>query len=92
MGFPIVRVTDLGAHLSVMITGSGDVISNSLRTHRRFDLYVCPIHGVWMTLLNCSQTVITNGLATAHVGSIGLCLTKIPCPNVTGSPNVIIGG
>lgn len=92
MGLPIVRIADLGAHLNVMITGSTTVLANSFGVHRRFDIYACPLHGVGITLLNCSTKVITNGLATAHVGSIGLCLGRIPCPNVIGSSNVLIGG
>lgn len=83
------RVTDIGSHMNVMITGSGDVITNNLNTHRCTDLQVCPIHGLGATLANCTPLVITNNLQTAHILSI--CFCGPPSVIVTGSPDTNVG-
>lgn len=82
---PTARLGDVGGHRNVMASASPNVIVNGRGVHRRTDITVCPIHGIQVTIANVANTVITNGLATAHIASISSCRTGI----ATGSPNVI---
>jgi len=83
------RVTDVGSHDKVMITGSGDMSTNNLNTHCFTDLQVCPIHVLGATLANCTPLVFTNNLDTAHILSV--CFCGPPSVIVTGSPDTNVG-
>ena len=90
MGFPAARVGDICApHPDVCISGSPNVKVNNMAFHRAFDLHICPIIGIGITLLG-SGTVKVNNLPAARVTSLGRCIT----PNIiaTGSTNVLVGG
>ena len=89
--FPAVRLADIGSHGNIMMLASPNVIINGLGAHRMGDIYICPLpfHGIGMTLINCSPTVLINGRQAARVTSGGVC--KGVAVNVTGSPNVNIG-
>jgi uncharacterized Zn-binding protein involved in type VI secretion len=90
MGMPAARVGDVCApHPDVCIIGSPNVMVNSLPFHRAFDMHICPIIGVGITLLG-SGLVKVNNLPAARVGSMGRCIT--PNVIVTGSPTVLVGG
>ena len=90
-GFPIARITDLGAHADVMVQGAATVRANGLPVHRMLDIHACPILGVGVTIANCSTTVRVESIPAAHVGSIGLCAMVLPTTIVSGSPNVSVG-
>lgn len=89
MGMPAARVGDVCVPHDFLVMGSPNVLVNSMPFHRAFDMHVCPIIGVGITLLG-SSLVKVNNMPAARVGSLGKCLT----PNViaSGSPTVLVGG
>lgn len=91
-GFAIHRQTDIGAHGDIALTASPNVLANSLGVHRLTDIAICPVHGVGITLINCSSTVKVNGLGVAHVTSCRICGDGSVSMCVLGSPNVFVGG
>lgn len=86
--FGTARRFDIGAHGDVLMGASSDVITNNRGTHRFTDMVICPIHGVGVTLIACTNKVITNNLPTAHILSLSVCIP--PAPIVTGSPDVLV--
>ena len=89
MASQIARQTDLGSHGNVLTQGSQNVFESNLPVHRYLDLFVCPIHGVGVTMLNCSPRVLVNNRAVAHVGSVGI--DKLPALVMKGSAKTFVG-
>lgn len=87
MSAAAVRVGDIGSHVNVMLTGSPNVIMNNQRAHRQFDIFICPAHGVGVTMVNPSPSVNINNNPAIKVGSMGVDAGGLPV-NVGGSPNV----
>jgi uncharacterized Zn-binding protein involved in type VI secretion len=90
MPMPIARVGDLGAHGNILASGSLNVLDLLMPVHRMLDVYVCPRHGIGITLLNCSLKVFVNGLPVAKVTSIGICRNGQPTPIITGDPKTLV--
>ena len=87
MSSAVVRVGDVGSHANVMIVGSPNVIVNNQKAHRQYDIFVCPAHGVGVSILNVSPSVIINNNPAVKVGSLGIDAGGLPA-NIVGSPNV----
>lgn len=54
------RVTDVGDHGPMLVTGSRDVIDENKPTSRVGDIYLCPIHGPRMVVTGSPRTIINN--------------------------------
>lgn len=83
----IARQNDIGAHGNILMGKSPNVYVNGLGVHRQNDFFVCPTHGVGVTVGNVSPTVYVNGTLVAKVGAIGIDGGG-PVPVVVGSDNV----
>lgn len=83
----LARLGDPTSHGGNVLTGSTNKLTDSLPTARFSDMVSCPIHGTNSIISGCSETVITDGLPTAGVGSRSACGSVI----ISGSTDTLIG-
>ena len=75
-------------------TGSPNVFTNKLKTHRLGDGggIDCP-HGGYFQSVAASKTVFANGKGITRIGDTTVCVVcGMPGSHVSGSPNVFVGG
>lgn len=85
---PAARIGDAISHGGAIVTGSGNVFTNSIPAAMvGMSSVVCSLHG-GSTVASGSGTVFINSLPAARVGDNTGCGASIVC----GSGNVLIGG
>lgn len=54
------RITDLGDHGPMLITGSHNFIDENKPSSRIGDIYDCPIHGPNLVITGSPKTIVNN--------------------------------
>lgn len=78
------RITDIGSHGPMLITGSSNVKDEGKPTSRVGDIYLCPIHKVQVVVSGSPKTAV-NGRRNCRVSSVTSCGAVI----VTGAGKCI---
>lgn len=71
-----VRITDLGDHGPMVITGAETEISENQKSSRIGDIYDCPVHGRNPIVTGSPDSLVENS-PTARIGDVTACLAVL---------------
>lgn len=66
------RITDIGSHGPMLITGSHNVTDEGKPTSRVGDIYRCPLHGPQVVVSGSPKTIV-NGRRNCRITSVTSC-------------------
>lgn len=66
------RITDIGSHGPMIVTGSPNVLDEGKQSARVGDIYLCPVHGPQPILTGSPKTMVNNR-RNVRVTSVARC-------------------